>query len=191
MKSFYSGLAISLALCVPGRVDARACEGVTLPDSVVVAGQRLVLNGMGIREATALQVDVYVAGLYVPTRGRDAEALLAGDTPRRIVMNLVRDVSREDAIEGFTTGLRNNNPNDTAALAPAVSRLRSMVQAMHVGDVVTITYVPATGTEITINGQSRGTIEGALFGRAIFRNFIGPRPPNRGLRVGLLGGTCS
>ena len=191
MKSLSCLLALCLALCVPMHVHARACEGVTLPDSVTVAGQRLVLNGMGIREATALQVDVYVAGLYVPTRGRDAEALLAGDTPRRVVMHMVRDVSREDAIEGFTTGLRNNNPNDTAALAPAASRLRTMFQAMHVGDVVTITYVPGTGTEITINGQSRGTVEGALFGRAIFRNFIGPRPPNRGLRVGLLGGACS
>lgn len=190
MKSIASLLVVALALS-PVHVHARACEGVEMPESVTVAGTRLVLNGMGIREATALQVDVYVAGLYVPTRARDAETLLASDTPRRITMHMVRDVSREDATEGFTTGLRNNSPNDLAALAPAITRLEGIVQAMHTGDIVTITYVPERGTEIAINGRVRGTIEGALFGRAIFRNFIGPRPPNRGLRVGLLGGECS
>lgn len=187
----YLALLLAVALVIPPSLaSARACSGVEMPESVTVAGTRLVLNGMGIREATALQVDVYVAALYVPTRARDAETLLAGDTPRRIVMRMVRDVSREDAIEGFTTGLRNNSPNDVSALGPAIQRLRGMFQDTHDGDTITITYVPGRGTEIEINGRSRGVIDGALFGRAIFRNFIGPRPPNRGLRTGLLGGEC-
>lgn len=189
MKYLAALLSLSL-VTLPLPAYARTCSGITLPDSVNVDGTRLVLNGMGIREATALQVDVYVAGLYVPARSHDADTLLAGDTPRRVVMHMVRDVSREDAMEGFLTGLRNNSPNDMAALEPAIARLRSVVQAMNEGEVVTITYVPGRGTEIAINGRSRGVVEGALFGRAIFRNFIGPRPPNRGLRTGLLGGEC-
>jgi hypothetical protein len=32
---------------------------------ITVAGKTLTLNGMGLREATILNIDVYVAGLYV------------------------------------------------------------------------------------------------------------------------------
>lgn len=183
-------LVLVLGVATSSSVAARECSGIRFPDSVNVAGTPLVLNGIGIREATALQIDVYVAGLYVVRRARDAESLLATDAPRRVVMHMVRDVSREDAIEGFTSGLSRNSRNELEALRPAIARLRSMVQATHEGDVVVITYIPGRGTEIEIAGQSRGVIEGALFGRAIFLNFIGPRPPNRGLRTGLLGGAC-
>ncbi len=190
MKLLATFLSLSIALLSPSVAFARECAGVRLPDSVQVAGQTLVLNGLGIREATALQVDVYVAGLYVPQRSRDVNAILAPDRPRRVVMRFVRDVSRSDAVEGFTTGFQRNSPSDLAALRPSIQRLTSMVSAMHEGDVVTITYVPGEGTAIDIAGRARGTIEGVLFGRAVFMNFIGPRPPNRGLRVGLLGGAC-
>lgn len=185
-----STLVLVLCAATASSASARECAGVRFADSVSVGGTTLVLNGVGIREATALQIDVYVAGLYVSQRGRGAEALLAPEAPRRVVMHMLRDVSREDAIEGFTTGLRRNSPNDFQALGPAIARLRSMVQPTREGDVVVITYVPGRGTEIEIAGRSRGVIEGELFGRAIFRNFIGPNPPNRGLRTGLLGGAC-
>lgn len=189
-KLLASWTILSLVLAIPDLASARACVGVQLPDSVVVDGTTLVLNGMGIREATALQVDVYVAGLYLPARSRDAATILGTDAPRRITMRLVRDVSREDALDGFTTGLRRNSPDDLDALRPAIARLRGFFRDMEEGETVTITYVPGHGTEIAINGTPRGTIDGALFGVAIFRNFIGPRPPNRGLRTGLLGGAC-
>lgn len=185
-----AGLALVLGLSITAPAHARRCAGVQLPESVTVAGTTLLLNGMGIREATALQIDVYVAGLYVTRRGRDATTVLAADAPRRVVMHMLRDVSRDEVVEGFTTGLRRNSPDQFASFGPIIARLRSMVQETHEGDVVTITYVPGRGTEIAVNGRSRGTIEDPAFGRAIFLNFIGPRPPNRGLRTGLLGGAC-
>lgn len=57
------------------------------------------------------------------------------------------------------------------------------------GDEVVITYVPGRGTEI-VTDHGREVIEGADFGRAVFASWIGPRPPNPGLRSGLLGGRC-
>lgn len=170
---------------------ARQCAGVRMPETVSVAGTTLVLNGLGIREATALQIDVYLAALYVPTRSSDPNVLLGSDTPRRLVMHLLRDVSREDAVEGFRVGLRNNNSAaDVAALQPAIRQLDTLFRDVSEGEVITVTYVPGRGTEIVINGEVRGSVPGQLFGTAIFRNVIGARPPNRGLRTGLLGGRC-
>lgn len=192
MKKSLATLLVAAIVALPGSfASARQCVGVTMPDSVDVGGTRLVLNGLGIREATVLQVDVYLAALYVPTRTRDAQAILGVDAPRRLVMHLLRNVSREEALEGFKTGLRNNNSAaDYQALRPAIARLDGMFRDVREGEVISVTYVPGHGTDIEINGTVRGTIEGPLFGTAIFRNVLGPRPPNRGLRVGLLGGPC-
>jgi len=44
------GLAAVIA--TPSPADAGKNAGVTMPDTIVVAGKRLALNGMGLREAT-------------------------------------------------------------------------------------------------------------------------------------------
>ncbi len=44
---------------------AAELAGVRMSDQVTVDGRTLSLNGLGLREATAFKVDVYVAGLYL------------------------------------------------------------------------------------------------------------------------------
>jgi hypothetical protein len=41
-----------------------------------------------------------------------------------------------------------------------------------------------------VKGRNRGTIEGEDFARTFFSIFVGNRPPNAGLRRGLIGGGC-
>jgi hypothetical protein len=166
---------------------ARVCSGVNAPATVQVAGTTLHLNGMGIREATAFQVDVYVASLYVTETSRDANAILGSDTPKRMVLRFVRDVGRDDMVEAFRDGFRKNAPGTPAA---KISQLVAMVEDMQEGQVMTFTYIPGRGLEFGVQGRSKGVIEGADFARAVFALFIGPRPPNAGLRTGLLGGRC-
>jgi hypothetical protein len=43
----------------------KECKGVNFPDQAQVDGSNLVLNGLGLRHATAFKVNVYVAALYV------------------------------------------------------------------------------------------------------------------------------
>ena len=49
----------SLALAMP--TQAAECGGVRMPDSLIVHGVTLPLNGPGLREVTVFNVDVYVA----------------------------------------------------------------------------------------------------------------------------------
>ena len=58
--------------------------GVTLPDQVSVRGQTLVLNGLGLREATVLMVNVYVAGLYVEIKSSDPDVILKADRTKQL-----------------------------------------------------------------------------------------------------------
>ncbi|MFO0693927.1 MAG: chalcone isomerase family protein [Polyangiales bacterium] len=190
MRSIPAVLAALALVATPASTThARECLGVRLPDRVSVEGTTLVLNGMGVREATVFQVDVYVAALYLEQRSNDAAAILGTEAKRRVIMHFVRDVGRDDAREGIEGGMRRNSPDVYPSLRPRIARMLRLLDNVREGDEVVITYVPGRGTEI-VTDHGREVIEGADFGRAVFASWIGPRPPNPGLRSGLLGGRC-
>ena len=64
-------------MAIAGTLYLPACAaelaGVVMPEQVTVDGKTLVLNGLGLREATFLRVDVYVAGLYLEEKSQDAD----------------------------------------------------------------------------------------------------------------------
>lgn len=187
MSKLVASLALLLALAVSGSAHARECGGVTMDDSVTLGDATLVLNGMGIREATVFNVDVYVAGLYLPEATSSPAAVLNGDTPKRLVMHFVRDVDRSDMDEAIRDGF-----GDVAERhAAAITRFANMFpEEIRSGTVITFDYVPGRGLSVRVGNRAKGTIRGAGFARAFFRIFVGPNPPNRGLKRGLLGGAC-
>ena len=91
----------------------------------------------------------------------------------------------EKAIGGMGAG-----QGDSGTGARMLAHILGWMQDMVVGNTMTFTYVPGTGLTVNVNGSNKGTITGADFQRAFFALFIGPNPPNRGLKVGLLGGRC-
>lgn len=185
-----SSLAAALALIAlaAGPAVAKKLGGVTMVDHITVDGHRLVLNGMGLREATIFKVDVYVAGLYLPRSTSDPAAILGADEPRRLHLVFVRDVDRGDITKAWSKGFRNNVDKKTlAAIDLRVSQLNGWMKKMRDGDSLTFTYVPGSGTAVEINGRRAGVIEGRDFGRALFAIWLGPKPPNSKLKKGLLG----
>lgn len=76
-----SCLVAAMTVFGAGAVWAKDCNGVSFPDEAQVAGSALTLNGLGLRQATMLKVNVYVAALYVASVSTDANALLGANTP--------------------------------------------------------------------------------------------------------------
>ena len=172
-------------LSAPAWAGERA--GVRMPDSLQVAGKKLVLNGLGVREATMFNVDVYVAGLYLEQPSKDAAKILASDEVRVLHLRFVRDVGRGDVVSSFSEGFERNASDAVPAIRPRISRFMSWMPSFEDGGSLTLTYVPNEGTRVAVNGRMKGTIEGADFARALFAIWLGPRPPNGGLKRGLLG----
>ena len=164
---------------------AAAKGGVTLPDSITVEGKPLVLNGLGIREATMFNVDVYVAGLYLEKKSTDPKSIIDADETKRLVLRFVRDVDRDDLVKAWNEGFEKNGGEK---LGPKVKQLCDWMPDMKEGGDLTFTYVPGKGVTVSVNAKSKGTIEGADFGRIMWAIFLGPKPPNAGLKTGLLGG---
>jgi hypothetical protein len=174
-----------LVLSAPAPAGERA--GVKMPDTHQVAGRKLVLNGLGVREATMFNVDVYVAGLYLEQRSVDAGAILASDGVKVLHIRFVRDVDRDDVVSAFTEGFDKNAGDLVPAIRPGIRQFTSWMPSFDDGSSITLTYVPDEGTRVAVNGRMKGTIQGADFARALFSIWLGPKPPNGGLKRGLLG----
>lgn len=181
--------AVVLALALPAvpSSPAAAAElgGVTLADSVAVGDETLVLNGLGLRRKIGFKV--YVGGLYLPAASSDAEAILAADETRRTDMVFLRNVSSAQLCGAWDDCLKGNAPEASADLAADFETLCGFMEDVGKDDQLIATYVPGTGTEISVKGTARGSIEGKSFADTLFACWIGDKPATEGLKSGMLG----
>jgi hypothetical protein len=178
--------ALMLCLALGPAALAAEKEGVRLPDTQTVGDKTLVLNGMGVREATVFNVNVYVAGLYLEAKSSNAEEIIASDKAKRLDMVFVRDVDRDDIIDAWSGGFKKNGA-DMAKLKDRIDKIYSWMTDVKKRDILSFTYVPEKGLTVVVKGQEKGTIPGADFAKAFIAIWLGPEPPNKSLKRGLLG----
>ena len=161
-----------------------------MPDAISVDGKVLVLNGMGLREATLFKIDVYVAALYVERRSADAAAIVNGDEIKQLRIRFKRSVSRSDMLEymrrGFVAGAGDKWPT----LEERFNQLKAWMPSLHSGDEFVITYRPNVGIDVQRANLSLGPIAGKDYADVAFRVWLGDHPPSAELKQGLLGGPC-
>jgi len=179
--------AAALALAVALPAHAKKVAGVDFPDTIEVGGQKLALNGAGLRKRFV--VKVYAGGLYLAERSRDADAIVAADAPKRVRMVFLRDVTKNQIMDAYRDGFRANSagPNLDALLGqlkeiePAIPNLRE-------GAEMFVTYVPGQGTTVEAAGGGKPvTVPGKDFADAMFRNWLGREPADGNLKKALLG----
>jgi hypothetical protein len=171
----------------PVAVDTgQTVSGVTMPETIDVDGQTLLLNGMALRKKFI--VKVYVAGLYLATRSSNAEEIFGADAPRRMVMHFVRGVDKKKICDGWNEGLEKNTPGASEALKEQFAELCNLMTDIENGQAFVFTYVPDKGTAVEVAGQEKGTIAGKEFADALLGCWIGPKPgPGEGFKKNLLG----
>lgn len=166
-------------------------EGVKLEPVAQVGAATLQLNGAGVR--TRLLFKVYVAGLYMPQKAREAAALLAQNGARRIAITMLRNVDAQTFSGALDEGLRNNHSEaQLTAMKAQIDALNANMKAVgeaKKGEVIHFEFVPDVGTRVTVNGQPRGTvIPGEDFFSAVLRIWLGDKPVDAGLKKALVGG---
>lgn len=182
--SILTNVAVLLAASTFNLFGA-SLKGVMLPDTVQVGGSTLLLNGLGLR--SKLSVKVCVAGLYLEKKSSDPAAIVKADAPKGIVMQFVHTASKSQMVDAFDEDFTNNTPEARKTMKAEIDRLLGALDALKEGDQMVFTYVPATGTTFAINGNDKLTIAGPGFGQVVFSVFLGPKPPNAGLKTGILG----
>ncbi len=164
-------------------------EGVSLADSLPSAdGEQLRLKGAGVR--SKFFVDVYVGALYLRKAALTTEQILTEDAPNRVLMHFLYDeVSAEKLVDAWKTGFSDNTDSvELARLRDRIQHFNGWFPDVVAGDVITLDYAPAQGTRVSVNGETKGTIPGSDFNRALLRIWLGEYPADSDLKRAMLGG---
>jgi hypothetical protein len=186
---FKRALAAALLL-VAAAASATRIEGRTFDDRIRLADTDLLLNGVGLR--AVLMFKGYAAGLYLASKARTPEQVLATPGAKRVQMQLLLDVEAKEFVKAFDVGMKRNlGEAERAAMQDRIAQFDQMVGQIGTvkkGDVVNLDFIPARGLVLTLNGKPRGEpIPGADLYAALLKIFIGERPVDLKLKAGLLG----
>lgn len=180
-------LAAALALAVATPALAKKVAGVEFPDTVEVGGQKLTLNGAGLRKRFVIQV--YAGGLYLPAPSGDAASIVASDVPKRVRMVFLRTVTKAQVMDAYREGFEKNSGGPGLKdLLPKLDRIAEAIPAeLRQGAEMFVTYVPGEGTTVAAAGGGKVTVEGKEFADALFKNWLGASPADESLKAALLG----
>jgi hypothetical protein len=183
-------LATTLLLSGVGTVTARECKGVDFPEHLQMNGTELTLNGLGIRKATFLKVNVYVGALYVTSPTHDPRTLIDPTTPAQLILHFVRNVGVGDLRKAWNEGFERAAKDQLALLNARIAMLNSWMSDIKTGQRLSFIRKPGTGVQVSVGDVVKGTITGDDFSRALLSIWLGSEPPNEELKSGLLGGAC-
>jgi hypothetical protein len=173
--------------------QAREVDGVKYDETIELAGSKLQLNGAGTRYKAIFKV--YTAGLYLDKKvSTPAEVLTLGGA-KRLSLTMVREIDAEELGRLFIRGIKANASNDEyGRILNSVLRMSQIFydyKRIKVGEVITMDWVPGTGTVIRIRGTSVGApfVEPEFYA-ALLRIWLGTDPADWQLKEALLGGAA-
>jgi hypothetical protein len=183
-RSWKFAPVIVAALCTAtlnARLGAAAeLEGVQFAEQVRAGNVTLRLSCVGLLRYK-LFIKAYVAALYLGD-GAVASDVLA-DVPKRLELSYFWSISGADFGKvGDQILAQNVDAQTLDALRPRLDRINSWYRNVKPGDRYSLTYVPGGGTELALNGERIGVVEGADFAAAYFRIWLGDNPIDSRLR---------
>ena len=184
-KTFLLLVTVLAGLTTSALGMGRTIEGQNFPEVLRIQDTELKLNGAGLLRYAKI-FKVYAAALYI---GKDTEpGQVFDDVPKRIEAAYLRDVSTNIIIEAGDAALKKSvSPGKLAALKDRIDQINQMYRDVKYGDRYTLTYLPGKGTELALNGNPVGVIEGADFAAEYFKIWIGENTTRPDLRDLLLG----
>lgn len=175
---------VVIVLLRPPASDGGEIEGVTFAEQHQVGAINFKLHGVGLLRYR-LVIKAYVAALYLG-EGVQADAVLT-DTPKRLELEYFWSIAGPDFGKAANHILEANLSAATLfALRSRLDRLHALYETVKPGDRYALTYLPGAGTELTLNGVSKGVIDGADFASAYFAIWLGEKPIDRSLKTQLL-----
>lgn len=165
-------------------LEAAKIEGVHFDDRFTQEQTSLELRGGGLLRVMVF-AKVYVAVLYLPPDHPSELAL--EDVPKRLEVEYLRSIAAEDFGPATNKKISENvDPQTFERLQDRLKYHNALYQDVEPGDRYALTYMPGKGTELTLNGLAKGTVEGADFAAALFSIWLGPRPISESLKKELL-----
>ena len=160
--------------------------GINYSDSQKINGKDLVLNGIGLREATIFKVNIYAGALYLEKKSSNGDEIANSNQYKSLFMTFLRDVSKDKMSDAFSEGYKKNCNDKCDGNKAHLDQLISSIADLHKDDVLQINF-ESNKLEVIHNGVNKTSITSPEFGTIILKIWVGASPPNESLKKGLLG----
>ena len=182
--SVYIIIALTAMIFILPQSEAAEVNGIRFDDQYAAGDTVLKIRGSGLLRVMAF-AKVYVSALYLPEDC--APKMVLSDVPKRLEVEHMRSIEGSDF--GLVTNKKiseNVDPQIYERLRSRIEYHNSLYQDVQPGDRYSLTYIPGKGTELALNGEPQGVIEGADFAAAVFSIWLGPKPISESLKKDLL-----
>lgn len=183
-KAFFLFFAMIFIAVAPAQTKA---GGVTLPNTVSFEGQKLILNGVGVREK--FWMDMYAGALYLNSKSSDAKKIMAANEPMAIKIHIVSKlISSDKMIDAVNEGFESSTNGNVAPIAAEAEKFKSFFKdEISQNDIFDIVYLPSRGVVVYKNGTEKGVIKGQNFKKALFGIWLSDNPADKKLKAGMIG----
>jgi len=165
-------------------IDAAEVEGIYYGESYMADNKTLKLIGVGLLRYWGFKA--YTGAFYLEEGTPINEAL--SDTAKRIELEYFRSIKGKDFGPATNKSIVKNVDSKTfERLRSRIDYHNSLYEDVQPGDRYSLTYVPGTGTELSLNGKPKGLIEGSDFAAAVFSIWLGPKPISESFKKQILG----
>ncbi len=145
----------------------------------------LPLQGTGLFRYLGL-FKAYVGAIYYDAETDEQELL--DNRPKRLEIYYFYPIKGEYFGKATNRMIARNVDQETLArIRPQIDYHNSLYRDVQPGDRYALTYIPGRGTELALNGESLGIIEGEAFASALFAMWLGENPMDDAFKEQLLG----
>jgi hypothetical protein len=176
-------IAILASFCATP-VYAVQVDGKAFSESYLAEETKMKLVGAGLLRYWGFKA--YVGAFYMEEGFTIDEAL--DDRAKRIEIEYLRPVRGKDFGPATDKSIAKNVDAKTfERLRPKIDYHNSLYEDVQPGDRYSLTYIPGIGTELALNGEPKGLIEGADFAAAVFSIWLGANPISASFKDQILG----
>lgn len=183
-KAFFLIFAVAFIATAPAQTKA---AGATIPNTVSFEGEKLFLNGVGVREK--FWMDMYAGALYLQDKSSNANTIMNSNEPMAIKIHIVSKLITSDKmVDAVNEGFENSTNGNKASMAADINKFKGFFEEeINKDDVFDIVYLPARGVVVHKNGNELGNIKGQEFKKALFGIWLSNKPADKKLKEGMLG----
>jgi hypothetical protein len=177
-------IVITLIGATPN-VNGAEIERVHFENTYETEGLQMRIQGAGLLRYLGF-IKAYVGALYLEEGSLVTDVL--SDKPKRLEVEYFHALKGKDF--GVTINkviAKNTDALTLEKIRPQIDYHNSLYEDVQPGDRYSLTYIPAKGTELALNGKTKGIIKGADFASAIFSMWLGEFPMNKPFKKQLLG----
>ncbi len=175
---------VPLIMCIhSAELHGAEIKGVYFEDTLTEGNEALSFRGGGLLKW--LFFKVYAAALYLPEDVSNGNVL--EDKPKKMVFHFLSDMKAEQFAESGEALLRNNAWEDELTqIKGKLDAIHAMYRDVKKGERYSLTYIPGKGTELALNSEVLGVIEGYDFAAIYYRIWLGENPVSESLKYALL-----